>query len=49
MVQVIVSLPIMTVWIFIAIGHDVKFPWWVWIINGVMSSLAAKGIIHICE
>jgi len=47
MVQFLVSLMIMPIWILIANFHNVNFPWWVWVINGVISALAAIGIINL--
>ena len=46
MVEFLVLLMIMPIWILIAHFHNVNFPWWVWVINGVISALAAIGIIN---
>jgi hypothetical protein len=49
MKNILLSIPIMSIWIIIAKTHGHVYPFWVWIINGFISRICVDGIRFIVK
>ncbi len=45
LINFLITIPIVMIWICLALWKKTQFPFWVWIINGIISSMAADGFI----